>query len=105
MYPKSPFEPLTKEEKLKRENEAKELTTSINATIKSASELLSDPRAKAYREEFQEMQREIFLKLKTPIWPDPIQDAYYLRACINTWIVLDMILSKPEEDIQKKRPT
>lgn len=97
---RNPYEPLSEEEKVRIEAEKKELSERTKAVIKLASECLGDEKFKKYREELEKLKSDTFRHLKDPIDPDPIKDAHYLRACINTIIVLDMLLNAPGKDIK-----
>jgi hypothetical protein len=92
------YEPLSKEEQLKKERFKKEIAERQEAIIRQAAECLADPKFKKYQEEFEAFKRDVFNKLDTPIDPDPIRDAHYLRSCINTIIVLDKLLTAPAKD-------
>ena len=97
----NPYEPLSKEEMLRQENEKQEIAKRIEAVAKLASECLDDPKFKKYRDEYELLRKDIYDKLKDPIENDPIKDAHYLLACINTIIVLDMLLDKPKKDLKR----
>lgn len=101
-YDRRLFEPQTPEDLLKRENEIKELNARIASVVKGASECVNDPKFKKYREDFENMKKEAFSKLKDPIIPDPIQDAHYLRSCIIAIVILDELLERPQEDLRRK---
>jgi len=99
---KNPYEPLSKEEQLKIDNEKKAIQKRIDATIKLAGECLDDPKFKKYRKEFEKLKEEVFEKLQSPMELDPIKDAYYLRSCMNTIYVLDKILNRPKQDLKRR---
>jgi hypothetical protein len=104
MPKRNPFEPLTIQEQLDIENRKKALAAQMETTAKLAAECLDDPKFQKYRDEFIRMRTEVFENMKQPIDADPIKDAYYLRACINTIIVLNQILEKPQKDAKKGNP-
>ena len=98
---KNPFRPLTEEEKTDRESQKKAIAESIEATLKSASECLDDPKFRKYREDYEALRKDVFEKLAEPMYPDPIQDAHYLRSCINSVLVLGRLLDGPKKDIRR----
>ena len=98
---RNPYTPLTQQEIESKEQDKKDIATRIENLTKQAAECLDDPKFKKYKEEFEAFREEVLIKLARPIMDDPIQDAYYLRACMNTIIVLGMLITKPEKD--KKR--
>ena len=95
---KQSFKPKTQEEILTAENFKKEIEVKKNAVLKLASECLAEPKFKKYREEFEEFRKTVFKYMAEPMNPDPSQDAHYLRSCINTVNVLDMLIGKVERD-------
>lgn len=97
---KQSFKPLTEEQKLTKENFKKEIEVKKLAVLKLASECLADPKFKKYREEFEAFRKTVFKYMAEPINSDPAQDAHYLRACINTVNVLDMLIGKVKRDIK-----
>lgn len=96
MLKRNPYEPETKEQKQVKADISKQ----IQVVAKLASECLDDPKFKKYKDEFEKMRSNIFAQLSQPIDPDPIKDAHYLRACINTLLILDQMLLKPRKDIR-----
>ena len=98
---RNPYEPLSIEEIAKKTKENKELQNRIKSVAKLASECLDDPKFKKYKEEFEILRHDILNKIKEPIDSDPMKDAYYLRACINSIILLDLMLEKPKADVKK----
>lgn len=101
MPKRNPYEPLSPKEILDKQKELKAIQTKTKEVAKLASECLSDPKFKKYSEEFEKFRNDVFEKLQYPIDPDPIKDAHYLRACINTILVLNMLLEKPKADVKK----
>jgi hypothetical protein len=99
---KNTFEPLSKEELLKKENEKKEIEARKNSVIKLASECLDDSKFKKYREEFEDYRKLVFKHIAEPMDLEPIKDAHYLRSCVNTVNVLDMLIGKIERDAKNK---
>jgi hypothetical protein len=95
---KQSFKPKTVEQLLKEENFKKEIEVKKNSVIKLASECLADPKFMKYQDEFKGLRKHVFELLRQPIDPDPIRDAHYLRGCVNTIIVLDMLIDSVEKD-------
>ena len=100
---RNPYAPLTQQEIEAKEQDKKDIATRIDNLTKQAAECLDDPKFKKYKEEFEAFREEVLIKLARPIMDDPIQDAYYLRACMNTIIVLGMLITKPEKDARRKK--
>ena len=101
MRKRNPFEADSPEELLKKQKALKDIQVKTKEIAKLASECLADPKFKKYAEEFEKFRNEVFEKLQYPIDSDPIKDAHYLRACINTVLVLNMLLDKPKADVKK----
>jgi hypothetical protein len=66
-----------------------------------ANELVNDEKFIRYRKSLEAWRDDISRKLNSPMNDDPIKDAHYLRACINTMAVLNQVLELPQEDIKK----
>jgi len=98
---RNPYEPLSVKEKLAKEQDRKDIAHRIASVTKTAAECLDDPKFKKYKDEFEAMRRDILAKLHEPMFPDPTQDAYYLRACMNTILILEQIITKPEKDTRR----
>jgi len=101
MQKRNPYEPIEPAEQLAIDSKKKEISAQIEAVSKLASECLADAKFLKYRTEFERMRSDVFNKLDQPIDPDPIRDAHYLRTCINTILILDKLLEKPEKDLRK----
>ncbi len=98
---KNPYAPLSDPEKLKIENDKKDINARLEAVAKLASECLADEKFKHFKDEFNKQIDDVFDKLAQPIESDPIKDAHYLRACINTILVLRNLINRPQKDIKK----
>jgi len=101
MQKRNPYEPIEPAEQLAIDNKKKEINARIEAVSKLASECLADAKFQKYREEFELLRVDVFNKMQEPLDPDPVRDAHYLRACINTILILDKLLKKPEKDLRK----
>lgn len=97
----NPYEELSAEKKLEIENAKKAIAERQSSVIRLAAECLADPKFMRYADEFKSLRREIMDKLRQPIDSDPIKDAHYIRACINTILVLDMLIEGPARDAKK----
>jgi hypothetical protein len=96
----NPYAPLTPEKIKEKEAEKKAIESRLSAVLENAKACLDDPKFKKYRESYEEFRLKAFECLNTLASLDPIQDAYYLRSCINTILVLDLLLSGPNKDIK-----
>jgi hypothetical protein len=101
MFDKNAFKPISKDEEKKIAASKAELVEQTAQVVKQANEILADEKFIRYRKSFEDLRTMTIYKLHTPIETDPIKDAHYLRACINTLIVLEQILELPQEDIKK----
>lgn len=101
MLRRNAYAPLSAEEILKKQQDLKATQARTKEVAKLASECLADPKFKKYVEEFEKFRKEVFEKLRYPIDSDPIKDAHYLRACINTILILDMLLENVKKDAKK----
>ncbi len=93
--------PLSAKEQLQKEQEKKDIQARLEGLSKLASECLDDEKFKHYRDEFERQMYDVFEKLEAGIDPDPIKDAHYLRACINTILILKKLINCPQKDIKK----
>ena len=98
----NPYEPLTDERALEIENEKKSIATKQENVLKLAAECLADPKFMKYADEFKGLRKQVFDMLRNPIDPDPIRDAHYLRACVNTILVLDILIEGPQKDTKRR---
>jgi hypothetical protein len=98
---KNRFMPFTPEEKLAKEKELQTIQERIASVAKLASECLDDPKFKKYREEFEKMKLDVFEQMAQPLDCDPVKDGHYLRACVNTLLILEKILIKPQKDAKR----
>ena len=80
----------------------KDIVLKKETLLRTAKECLDDPKFKKYKAELEAFKATVFKQLSEPMYADPIQDAYYLRACMNTILVLDTLVSKPEKDAKEK---
>lgn len=100
----NPYEPLSEDEKLQRDSDKKAIADSIRSVVVTASECLDDPKFKKYREEYEKLRKEVYEKLNSPIDQDPVNDAYYLRSCINTILILGRLLERVVADSKRSVP-
>lgn len=95
---RNPYQAKSEQERIEQERVRKEIELRTKNIAKLAKDCLDDPKFKKYRDEFEKYRDEILLKLNQPLDCDPIKDAHYLRACVNTLTLFSMILSKPKKD-------
>jgi len=98
----NPFAPLTEKEILQKETDKKDIAKQIEVVSNMAAQCLDDPKFKKYREEFEAMRKDVFEKLHSPMYPNPVEDAFYLRACMNSILILEKLLDAPKKDIRSK---
>lgn len=98
----NPYEDLSPERQLEIENEKKAIETKQLNVAKLAAECLADPKFMKYADEFKGLRKQVFEKLREPMDSDPIKDAHYLRGCINTILVLDILIEGPQKDLKRE---
>lgn len=98
----NPYEPIPAERVLEIENEKKSIAAKQKNVIELAAECLADPKFMKYADEFKGLRRQVFDMLRNPIDSDPIKDAHYLRACLNTLFVLDILIEGPQKDTKRR---
>ena len=101
MLNKNPYMQPTKQQIAQTEQAKKDIALAKEAIIQTAKECIDDPKFKKYKAELEAFKATVFKQLSEPMYADPIQDAYYLRACMNTILVLDTLVSKPEKDAKE----
>lgn len=102
MASSNPYEPLSEEQKLKIENEKKAIEAKKANVIKLAAECLADQKFARYREAYEDLRKTAMKSLSDRVNPNPAEDAHFLRACINTILVLDMLLELPQKDLKRE---
>lgn len=98
----NPYEPLSEERKLEIENEKKVIESKKANVIRLATECLADEKFSRYKEAYEDLRKTVLKSLNDNINPDPVQDAHYLRACVNTLLTLDMLLALPQKDAKRE---
>lgn len=101
MPKRNPYAPLSQQEILDKQKELKAIQAKTKEVAKLASECLADPKFKKYAEDYEQLRKDAFELMKQPIDPDPIKDAHYLRACINSILIFDLLLKSPQQDLKK----
>ena len=101
MLNKNPYMQPTKQQIAQTEQVKKDLAIKKESLIQLAKTCMDDPKFKQLREEIEAFKVTVFKKLSDPMYADPIQDAYYLRSCINTMLVLDGILTKTAKNAKE----
>ncbi len=99
--PRNPYESYSKKELLEIEKRKKEFEAKRLLAINVASEIVNDEKYASLKGRVEEFRSAVFEKINEPMGVSPIEDAYYLRACINTLNVLNTILGMPVEDLKK----
>ena len=98
----SPFAAKSKTD-IARDKKTKE---EIDSKIKYLSDLgrkcLNNPDFIKYRDECIDQKDKIIKLMIVNVNPDPIKDAYFLRACLNKLSALFEILELPKDDAGRK---
>lgn len=96
------FKPLTPDQIKKKQEELAAMQEHYKKVSRLAQECLSDPKFKKYRTEYEALQEELLTFMYDyPANPDPMQDAFFLRASINKLGVLREILTMISKDVKK----
>ena len=96
------FTPLTEDQAKKKAEELKAISDHIKKVSGLAQDCLHDNKFKKYRTEYEKLQEEILTFMyEYPANPDPIQDAFFLRACINKLGMLREILKMISKDVKR----
>ena len=102
MLNKNPYMHPTKQQIAQTEQAKKDIALAKEAIIQTAKECIDDPKFKKYKAELEAFKATVFKQLSEPMYPNPTEDAYYLRSCINTMLVLDGILTKTAKNAKEK---
>ena len=98
---KNPYEPLSKEEIAKREKDKKALEKKIKDIAELGAKCLAHEDFQKYRAELQVTKDEIIRLMIKNVDPDPIKDAFFLRACLNKLDALFMIEDMIQKDTRR----
>ena len=101
MLSKNPYMQPTKQQIAQAEQVKKDLAIKKESLIQLAKTCMDDPKFKQMRGELEAFKVTVFKKLSDPMYADPTEDAYYLRSCINTMLVLDGILTKTAKNAKE----
>ena len=99
---RNPYSPLSKQEIKEKEQERKNIEAKIKATAEIGSACLSDAKFQKYREEFYKLKDKALKFMANYSDPDPIKDAFLLRAWINKLDVLQMLIDMVEKDTKRR---
>jgi len=96
------FREPTKEEKDKKQAELKSIQDNIKRVAKLGRDCLDDAKFKKYKDEYIILREKLLSLMKTYADPDPIKDAFFLRACISKIDVFDTMIESIKKDAKKK---
>jgi len=99
---RNPFKPLTLEEVARDKREREEIQIRIRALSDLGKKVLSHPDFIKYKEELAKQRDEIVQIMIKTANPDPVQDAYFLRACLNKLSAYYELLALPQDDAGRK---
>ena len=98
----NPFSRETPDEVKKREASKKTIEEKIKAVTAIGQKILASPEGERYRWELAHQRDEIIKLAIRTVDPDPIKDAFFLRACMNKLGVLYGLLDSIEADAKRK---
>ena len=99
--PNNPYAELTPQEIKKREQEKKDIETRIKAVAEIGRRCLDNPDFKKYKNEFEILRTKALKFMTTYADPDPIKDAFLIRAWLNKLDILQLLLEMPSTDLKK----
>lgn len=98
----NPFAPKTEKEIKDKEKVKKEIELRIKTIATIGQRILSSPDGISYKQEL-EKQRDSILKLMIlTVDPDPLKDAFFVRACLNKLSVVYALLESVERDARTR---
>ncbi len=98
----SHFTPLTAEQIKKKQDELQAIQDHLKKVTHLAQECLVDTKFKKYKTEYEKVEEELLTFMYDyPANPDPIQDSFFLRACINKLGMLREMLKMISKDVKK----
>lgn len=99
---KNLYQPKTQEEILKEQFAKKELDAKLQGVVEVLRRCIDSPDFKDYKKRYFEAQREIEDLMMRHADPDPVQDAYFMRACLNKLSILRLLLDAVQTDVKKR---
>jgi len=98
----NPFSRETPDEVKKREASKKAIEDKVKAVVEIGKKVLASPDCEKYKWELLHQRDEIIKLAIRTVDPDPIKDAFFLRACMNKLGVLYGLLDSIEADAKRK---
>ena len=99
---RNPFKALTEEEKIGKQVERAALEAKLKGLAALGNKCLSNPDFTKYRDELILQKDDIIKTMIASVNPDPVQDAYFLRACLNKLSAYYELLELPKDDAARK---
>ena len=96
------FGPLSAEKIAERKNELENIEKNIKAIAEIGSNCLGDIKFKKYRSEYEKLREQLLDFMIVYANPDPIQDGFFLRACISKLGILKIMLDGVQKDVKKR---
>ena len=96
------FKVLTPEDIQKKKVELEAISKRIKAIGELGSECLGDKKFTKYRSEFERLKETLLDFMISYANPDPIQDAFFLRASLNQMKILKLLLDSVKKDARRK---
>ena len=86
----------------KRKAELENIEKNIKAIAEIGSNCLGDAKFKKYRTEYEKLRNQLLDFMIVYANPDPIQDGFFLRACLSKLGILKILLDGVEKDVKRK---
>lgn len=96
------FGPLTAEKVQKQKDELESIEKNIKAIAEIGSNCLGDIKFRKYRAEYEKIREELLDFMMVYANPDPVQDGYFLRACLSKLSVLKILIDGVQKDVKRK---
>lgn len=100
----NPYRPMTDVERQKAEKERQELKKKLDEIKGIGQKLLAHEDFKRYRQLFTEVQEDILRQMYEHADPDPVKDAFFLRAMLNQLLPFKQLISMAEADSKRAIP-
>ena len=99
---RNPFKAPSAEEIARDKKEREELKVRIKSLSELGQKVIAHPDFIKYREELIKQKDEIIKAMIESVNPDPVQDAYFLRCCLNKLSAYYELLELPKDDASRK---
>lgn len=99
---RNPYRRKTEEEVAKEARSKEEIGQRLKFLSELGKKCLSHPDFIKYKDELDRQKDQIIRAMIETVNPDPIQDAYFLRACLNKLSAYYELLDLPNDDAARR---